>query len=86
MCGIIGIVGRDMVAPALYDALTMLQHRGQDAAGIATLDGHRLKLHKDNGLVSDVFRDQRDTGSKCPNQNISSLLLFYCRISWSRIR
>jgi amidophosphoribosyltransferase len=61
MCGIIGIVGRDMVAPAIYDALTMLQHRGQDAAGIATLDGHRLRLHKDNGLVSDVFGDTRET-------------------------
>lgn len=55
MCGIIGIVGHDVVAPAIYDALTMLQHRGQDAAGIATLDGHRLNLHKDNGLVRDVF-------------------------------
>ncbi len=55
MCGIIGIVGHDLVAPAIYDALTMLQHRGQDAAGIATLDGHRLNLHKDNGLVRDVF-------------------------------
>ncbi len=61
MCGIIGIVGCDVVAPAIYDALTMLQHRGQDAAGIATLDGHRLRLHKDNGLVSDVFGDARDT-------------------------
>ena len=55
MCGIIGIVGRSPVAPAIYDALTMLQHRGQDAAGIATLDGHWLNLHKGNGLVSDVF-------------------------------
>ena len=55
MCGIIGIVGQDAVAPAIADALTILQHRGQDAAGIATLDGHRLNLHKNNGLVSDVF-------------------------------
>lgn len=55
MCGIIGIVGKSEVAAALYDALTVLQHRGQDAAGIATLDGSRLRLHKGNGLVQDVF-------------------------------
>jgi amidophosphoribosyltransferase len=55
MCGIIGIVGQEAVAPAIADALTILQHRGQDAAGIATLDGRRLNLHKNNGLVSDVF-------------------------------
>ena len=55
MCGIVGIVGKSAVAPALYDALTMLQHRGQDAAGIATLDGYRIKLRKASGLVRDVF-------------------------------
>jgi amidophosphoribosyltransferase len=46
MCGIIGIVGRQAIAPAIVDALTVLQHRGQDAAGMATLDGHRLNLHR----------------------------------------
>jgi amidophosphoribosyltransferase len=56
MCGIIGIVGTTEVAPALYDGLTVLQHRGQDAAGIATVDGAHLRLHKGNGLVRDVFR------------------------------
>jgi amidophosphoribosyltransferase len=55
MCGIIGIVGRSDVGAALYDALTVLQHRGQDAAGIATVDGSALRLHKANGLVRDVF-------------------------------
>ena len=55
MCGIIGIVGHNAVAPALYDALTVLQHRGQDAAGIATLDGSRVRLRKASGLVRDVF-------------------------------
>jgi amidophosphoribosyltransferase len=55
MCGIIGIVGQSEIAPALYDALTILQHRGQDAAGIATLDGYQIKLHKGSGLVRDVF-------------------------------
>ena len=55
MCGIIGIVGQSDVAAALYDGLTVLQHRGQDAAGIATVDGSRVCLHKGNGLVADVF-------------------------------
>ncbi|MFA5590183.1 MAG: amidophosphoribosyltransferase [Lysobacteraceae bacterium] len=55
MCGIIGIVGSEAVAPALYDGLTVLQHRGQDAAGIATIDGTRIRIHKANGLVRDVF-------------------------------
>ncbi|MBT8048693.1 MAG: amidophosphoribosyltransferase [Xanthomonadales bacterium] len=55
MCGIIGIVGKTTVAPSLYDALTILQHRGQDAAGIATLNGPQIKLHKSSGLARDVF-------------------------------
>ncbi len=55
MCGIIGIVGTSEVAAALYDGLTVLQHRGQDAAGIATADGNRIRSHKGNGLVRDVF-------------------------------
>ncbi len=57
MCGIIGIVGKSSVASALYDALNLLQHRGQDAAGIATVDGAKLRLHKSTGLVRDVFTD-----------------------------
>src|SRR5690606_16819655 len=58
MCGIIGIVGTTEVAPALYDGLTVLQHRGQDAAGIATACGTSLRVDKGNGLVRDVF-DER---------------------------
>ena len=57
MCGIIGLVGRPgvHVNQLLYDGLTVLQHRGQDAAGILTdMDGN-LRLRKSNGLVSDVF-------------------------------
>lgn len=56
MCGIIGIVGTENVNQNLYDGLTVLQHRGQDAAGIVTCDQRRLYLRKDNGLVRDVFR------------------------------
>ncbi len=55
MCGIVAIAGKGPVNQALYDALTVLQHRGQDAAGIVTSDNHRLFLRKDNGMVRDVF-------------------------------
>ena len=55
MCGIVGIVGREPVNQSLYDALLVLQHRGQDAAGIVTCENGRLHLRKSNGLVSDVF-------------------------------
>ncbi|MEX1197057.1 MAG: amidophosphoribosyltransferase [Pseudohongiellaceae bacterium] len=56
MCGLVGMVGRSDVGVCLYDTLTVLQHRGQDAAGIATCDNGKLNLRKDNGLVKDVFR------------------------------
>lgn len=55
MCGIVGIVGTSEVAGALYDGLTVLQHRGQDAAGIAVASGTVMRVHKGNGLVRDVF-------------------------------
>ncbi|MDM4771071.1 amidophosphoribosyltransferase [Solimonas sp. SE-A11] len=56
MCGIAGIVTQGSgVNSELFDALTMLQHRGQDAAGMITNDGDRLYLRKENGLVRDVF-------------------------------
>ncbi|MBL6717997.1 MAG: amidophosphoribosyltransferase, partial [Pseudomonadales bacterium] len=56
MCGIAGIHGTGPVNQPLYDALTVLQHRGQDAAGIVTSDGERLSMRKANGLVRDVFQ------------------------------
>ena len=56
MCGLVGVVAKSDVAVTLYDTLTVLQHRGQDAAGIATSDQGKLNLRKDNGLVKDVFR------------------------------
>lgn len=55
MCGIVGIVGVTPVNQSIYDALTVLQHRGQDAAGIITIDSNRFRLRKANGLVKDVF-------------------------------
>ncbi|AYH44945.1 amidophosphoribosyltransferase [Azoarcus sp. DN11] len=56
MCGIIGVVANSPVNQLLYDGLQVLQHRGQDAAGIATSEGGRFFMHKGPGLVRDVFR------------------------------
>jgi amidophosphoribosyltransferase len=56
MCGIVGILDQNRVSQNLYDALTILQHRGQDASGIATTDNKKLYLTKNNGLVRDVFQ------------------------------
>ncbi len=56
MCGIVGISAAVSVNQLLFDALTVLQHRGQDAAGMVTLDDGLFFLRKDNGLVRDVFR------------------------------
>ncbi len=58
MCGIVGIVGQSAVHQSLYDALTNLQHRGQDAAGIMTAEEGHLYLRKSNGLVRDVFQQR----------------------------
>ena len=67
MCGVVGIVSSDPVCQGLYDALTVMQHRGQDAAGIVTWsDEDGLKSRKSNGLVRDVFRSrhmERMTGN-----------------------
>src|SRR3954462_4576677 len=56
MCGIVGVVSNNPVNQLLYDALLLLQHRGQDAAGIATNHSSMFSMHKANGLVRDVFR------------------------------
>jgi amidophosphoribosyltransferase len=56
MCGIVGVVSKNPVNQLIYDALLLLQHRGQDAAGIATGHGNKFAMHKANGLVRDVFR------------------------------
>ena len=58
MCGIVGIVGQSPVNQQIYDALTVLQHRGQDAAGIMTCDEGELFMRKQNGLVRDVFQQR----------------------------
>lgn len=58
MCGIVGMVASRPVNQAIYDALTVLQHRGQDAAGIATCGPDGLRVRKSNGLVRDVFHQR----------------------------
>ncbi|AWB67459.1 amidophosphoribosyltransferase [Saccharobesus litoralis] len=58
MCGVVGIVSHSPVNQYLYDALTVLQHRGQDAAGIMTINNGMFKLRKANGLVRDVFEQK----------------------------
>ncbi len=58
MCGIVGVVGHSPVNVDLYEAMLVLQHRGQDAAGIMTCEGGRFHLRKGNGLVRDVFYTQ----------------------------
>ena len=58
MCGIVGIVAQQPVNQAIYDALTVLQHRGQDAAGIVTWSESGLNVRKSNGLVRDVFHQR----------------------------
>ncbi len=56
MCGIVGAVAHMPVNQLLYDALLLLQHRGQDAAGIVTSEGPMFHMHKGSGYVRDVFR------------------------------
>ena len=56
MCGIVGVVSRTPVNQLIYDALLLLQHRGQDAAGIVTQQDRKFHMHKAKGMVRDVFR------------------------------
>ena len=58
MCGIIGILSNSPVNQEIYDGLLVLQHRGQDAAGMVTSDGKRLYIRRKNGLVTDVFHEK----------------------------
>ena len=56
MCGIVGVIAKSPVNQMIYDALLLLQHRGQDAAGIVTMQGTKCFMHKARGMVRDVFR------------------------------
>ena len=57
MCGVVGLLNQSPVNQAIYDALTIIQHRGQDAAGIMTCDNDRIALRKSHGLVRDAIRE-----------------------------
>jgi amidophosphoribosyltransferase len=70
MCGILGIVSNQPVNQMLYDGLQLLQHRGQDAAGIVTADGSMFHMHKGMGMVRDVFRT-RDMRNLLGNAGIA---------------
>ncbi len=80
MCGIIGIQGTDSAAAEIFQGLLLLQHRGQDAAGILSFDQHtqQFHLHKDKGLVGSVFNEKNlatlegNSAIAHPNQRVSS--------------
>jgi amidophosphoribosyltransferase len=62
MCGIVGVISQGPVNQLIYDALLLLQHRGQDAAGIVTMQGTKCFMHKARGMVRDVFRTRNMRG------------------------
>ena len=62
MCGIVGVISKGPVNQLIYDALLLLQHRGQDAAGIVTMEGTKCYMHKARGMVRDVFRTRNMRG------------------------
>src|SRR5258708_39732610 len=62
MCGIVGVISKAPVNQLIYDALLLLQHRGQDAAGIVTMLGTKGFMHKARGMVRDVFRTRNMRG------------------------
>ena len=62
MCGIVGVISNAPVNQLVYDALLLLQHRGQDAAGIVTMQGTKCFMHKARGMVRDVFRTRNMRG------------------------
>ncbi len=66
MCGIVGVISKAPVNQLIYDALLLLQHRGQDAAGIVTMQDSRCFMHKARGMVRDVFRTRNMRGLPGP--------------------
>ena len=66
MCGIVGVISQAPVNQLIYDALLLLQHRGQDAAGIVTMQDARCYMHKARGMVRDVFRTRNMRGLPGP--------------------
>ncbi len=56
MCGIVGVVSKDQINQQIYDSLLLLQHRGQDSTGIASMDGSVFHMHKSKGQVKEAYR------------------------------
>ena len=78
MCGIVALFSpNENVANTIYDGLIQLQHRGQDAAGISTLNDNKMHLHKDTGLVTEVFKSDKSklnlVGNQYPSKNLVNL-------------
>ena len=69
MCGFVGVIGVEAAAPNLFTGLQAIQHRGQDAAGLGTVDRGRFHLHKALGMVSSAIPADRVTAM------VSSLLM-----------
>ena len=79
MCGIVGVVSHAPVNQLIYDALLLLQHRGQDAAGIVTQQERKFFMHKAKGMVRDVFRTRNMRSAKRkPSRFMSTRLLALC--------
>ena len=75
MCGIVGVISKVPANQLVYDALLLLQHRGQDAAGIVTMQGTRCFMHKASGMVRDVFRTRDMRGLPGNDRPRASALL-----------
>jgi amidophosphoribosyltransferase len=73
MCGLVGIVGHEPVNQSIYDALTVLQHRGQDAAGIMTDDAGRLRVRKSNGSSATCFKSGTCSSSAVTSVSVTSV-------------
>lgn len=86
MCGIVALYASGPVNQRLYDALLLLQHRGQDAAGICTVEGRHFHMHKGMGLVRDVFRtrNMRDLLGNCGIGQVRYLLREMQRLRMNR--
>ena len=79
MCGIVALFNpNENVATSIYDGLIQLQHRGQDAAGISTLNENKMHLHKDTGLITEVFKSDKSKLTSPPSNtdnNIAFVIL-----------
>ncbi len=76
MCGIVGVVSTDQCNQQIYDSLLLLQHRGQDSTGIATMDGSVFHINKSIGQVREAYRTRDMRGLIGKNLGIKVILFF----------